>query len=107
MSDVADAIGQAFGELIGHPAVGLALRFVLLYVVIVWLASAWWVWRDARARTTDTLVPYLAAGAVLLVTPILFPLAVIGDSLVRPPLTVLSREVEANLLAELRDAKFL
>lgn len=103
MNDVMDAIGQAFAELLGHPAVGLAIRFVALYVVIVWLASAWWVWRDARARSTDPLVPYLAAGGVLIVTPILFPLAVAVYRLVRPPLTVsaaTSAELQLTMLEE-------
>ena len=103
MNDVMDAIGQAFGELLGHPAVGLGLRFLGLYLVVLWVASAWWVWRDARARSTDALVPYAAAGAVLLVTPILFPLAVVVYRLVRPPLTVsaaTSAELQLTMLEE-------
>jgi predicted RNA-binding Zn-ribbon protein involved in translation (DUF1610 family) len=88
MSGVIEAIGQAFGELLGHPAVGIATRFLALYVVIVWIASAWWVWRDARARSSDVLLPYLAAGGVLLVTPLMFPLAVVVYRLLRPPLTL-------------------
>lgn len=103
MTDVTDAIGQAFADLLGHPAVGIAIRFVALYVLILWLASAWWVWRDARARTNDALAPYLAAGAVLLVTPVLFPLAVAVYRLVRPPLTVAavnSAELQLAMLEE-------
>jgi predicted RNA-binding Zn-ribbon protein involved in translation (DUF1610 family) len=103
MTDVTDAVGQAFAELLGHPAVGLAIRFIALYLVILWLASAWWVWRDARARTTDAIAPYLAAGAVLLVTPVLFPLAVAVYRLVRPPLTVAaatSAELQLAMLEE-------
>lgn len=98
-----DAVGQTLGELLGHPAVGLAARFLALYIVIVWIASAWWVWRDARARSTDVLVPYVAAAAVLLVTPILFPLAVVVYRLVRPPLTVsaaTSAELQLAMLEE-------
>jgi predicted RNA-binding Zn-ribbon protein involved in translation (DUF1610 family) len=88
MNGVMDAVAQTFGELLGHPAVGIAIRLIALYLVIVWIASAWWVWRDARTRSTDVLVPYLAAGAVILVTPLLFPLAVVIYRMVRPPLTV-------------------
>jgi hypothetical protein len=103
VTDVTDAVGEAFAQLLGHPAVGLAIRFLALYVLILWLASAWWVWRDARARTTDVIVPYLAAGAVLLVTPVLFPLAVAVYRLVRPPLTVAaatSAELQLAMLEE-------
>jgi DNA-directed RNA polymerase subunit RPC12/RpoP len=98
-----DAVAQTFGELLGHPAVGIAIRFIALYLVIVWIASAWWVWRDARTRSTDAFVPYLAAGAVILVTPLLFPLAVLSYRMVRPPLTVsaaTSAELQMAMLEE-------
>ena len=103
MNGVMDAVAQTFGELLGHPAVGIAIRFIALYVVIVWIASAWWVWRDARTRSADPFVPYLAAGAVILVTPLLFPLAVLIYRMVRPPLTVsaaTSAELQMAMLEE-------
>ncbi len=103
MNGVMDAVAQTFGEMLGHPAVGIAIRFIALYVVIVWIASAWWVWRDARTRSTDAFVPYLAAGAVILVTPLLFPLAVLIYRMVRPPLTVsaaTSAELQMAMLEE-------
>ena len=103
MNGVMDAVAQMFGELLGHPAVAIAIRFIALYVVIVWIASAWWVWRDARTRSADPFVPYLAAGAVILVTPLLFPLAVLFYRMVRPPLTVsaaTSVELQLAMLAE-------
>jgi hypothetical protein len=103
MNGVLDAVGQTFAEMLGHPAVGVAIRLVALYVVVVWIASAWWVWRDARSRSTDVFVPYLAAGAVLLVTPLLFPLAVVIYRMVRPPLTVsaaTSVELQMAMLEE-------
>ena len=103
MSGVMDAVAQTFGEMLGHPAVGIAIRLIALYLVIVWIASAWWVWRDARTRSTDVLVPYLAAGAIILVTPLLFPLAVVIYRMVRPPLTVsaaTSAELQMAVLEE-------
>jgi len=103
MNGVTDAVGDAFGELLRHPAIGIGLRFLVLYVVIVWIASAWWVWRDARARTTDVFVPYLAAAAVILVTPLLFPLAVVVYRLLRPPLTVSAATAAELQLAMLEE----
>lgn len=103
MNDVMDAVAQTFAEMLGHPAVGTAIRLTALYVVIVWIASAWWVWRDARIRSTDPFVPYLAAGVVILVTPVLFPLAVLIYRMVRPPLTVsaaTSAELQMAMLEE-------
>jgi predicted RNA-binding Zn-ribbon protein involved in translation (DUF1610 family) len=103
MNDIMDAVGQTFGELLGHPAVGVALRFMALYVVILWVASAWWVWRDARSRTTEALVPYLAAGGIIIVTPLLFPLAVVVYRMVRPPLTVAAANSAELQLAMMED----
>jgi len=103
MNGVMDAVAQTFGDLLGHPAVGIAIRFIALYLVIVWVASAWWVWRDARIRSADAFVPYLAAGAVILVTPLLFPLAIVIYRMVRPPLTVsaaTSAELQMTMLEE-------
>jgi hypothetical protein len=103
MSGVMDAVAQTFAEMLGHPAVGIAIRLIALYLVIVWIASAWWVWRDARIRSTDAFMPYLAAGAVILVTPLLFPLAVLIYRMVRPPLTVAaatSVELQLAMLEE-------
>ena len=103
MSGVMDAVAQTFGQMLGHPAVGVAIRLTVIYVVVVWIASAWWVWRDARTRSTDVFAPYLAAGAVILVTPLLFPLAVVIYRMVRPPLTVsaaTSVELQMAMLEE-------
>ena len=103
MSGIMDAVGQTFGELLGHPAVGVAGRFLALYVVILWIASAWWVWRDARMRSADPFLPYIAAGCVILVTPLLLPLAVVVYRVMRPPLTVsaaTSVELQLAMLEE-------
>jgi len=86
MSDFADAIAQTFGDLIGLPVVGLAGRLLLLGLVILWLATAWWVWRDAGLRTGDPLLRAVATAGIVLATPLLFLLAVVVYLVLRPPL---------------------
>ena len=103
MSGVTDAIGQAFAALLGHPLVGLGARLVGVYLVLLWVVSAWWAWRDARARTRDPFVPYLAAAGIILVTPVLFPLAVMVYRVIRPPLTVAAAEAQDLQLAILEE----
>ncbi len=103
MNGIVDAVAQAFADVLGHPAVGVAIRFMALYLVILWIASAWWVWRDARIRSTDAFLPYIAAGCVILVTPLLFPLAILVYRMMRPPLTVsaaTSVELQLAMLEE-------
>ena len=91
------------GSCSASPAVGIAIRLIVLYLVILWIASAWWVWRDARTRSSDPFVPYIAAGCVILVTPLLFPLAIVVYRLMRPRLTVsaaTSVELQLAMLEE-------
>jgi double zinc ribbon protein len=98
-----DAILQPFGEAIGallaDPSVGLILRVAAAYWVAVWLASALWAFVDLRRRTANPVLPYVSAAAVVLLSPVLFPFAVLIHRIVRPAGTVAERR-----LAGLRDA---
>jgi hypothetical protein len=85
MSDLTDAIAQTFGSLVGLPVVGLAGRLLLIGLVILWVATAWWVWRDAALRTGDPLLRAVATAGIVLATPFLFPLAVVVYVVLRPP----------------------
>ena len=52
--------------------------------MILWLAASYWAFRDMQHRTTNPVAPYLAAGLVVVFTPILFPLAVLTYRIIRP-----------------------
>jgi double zinc ribbon protein len=85
---VTDQIGQAvagFGQL---PAVRLALEAAGLYCILVWLACAFWVFQDARRRSSHLVTPYLAAAAMVLASPALFPLGLFVYRIVRPGQTL-------------------
>jgi double zinc ribbon protein len=86
MSDLTDAIAQTFGDVLGLPAVGLAGRLLLLGLAVLWLAAAWWTWRDAQLRTGDPLLRAVATAGIVLATPVFFPLALVVYMLLRPPL---------------------
>jgi len=94
MNELLDEIGKAFGGIVGHPVVTMGARLVLVYLAIVWIASTWWTWRDMRSRTHDPISPYLAAGFVVLFTPLLFLLAVLVYRVLRPPLTLVERDAD-------------
>ena len=85
MSEIADAIGQTVRDLLGLPAVGLAGRLLLVAMTVLWLATAWWAWRDMEARTGDPLLRGVATAGIVLATPALFPLALIVYLVLRPP----------------------
>lgn len=104
MNEILDLMAQALGEVLANPVVGLVLRLVALGSLVLWVAAAWWVWRDARARTRDPIVPYLAAGAVIVATPFLFLPAAVVYRVVRPTSTVAAAESSALQVAMLEEA---
>ncbi len=84
--------------MLANPTIQLAATIAIAFLILVWLATAVWVFVDARRRTRHALVPYLSAAAVVVASPILFPLAVLVHAIVRPSTTVADRR-----LARLRE----
>ena len=93
MTGLLETIGGTFAAILGQPAVAVAARLALAYLVILWIAAAWWVWQDARARARETIVAYLSAAAVIIVTPLLFPLAVVAYRVLRPNRTLAEQRI--------------
>ena len=88
MASFADQIGQGLAGFAGLPAVRLTLAAAGLYLVLLWLACAYWVFKDARRRNRHLVTPYLAAAAIVLASPVVFPLAVFVYRIVRPGQTL-------------------
>jgi RNA polymerase subunit RPABC4/transcription elongation factor Spt4 len=98
MEDILKGIGDGISQILNDPTVQTIFRATLLYVGLIWLAAAYWAYRDLRTRTNNPLLPYGAAAAIILFTPIFFPLAVVLYRIVRPPETV--SEANERALAE-------
>jgi RNA polymerase subunit RPABC4/transcription elongation factor Spt4 len=83
-----DQILQSFGDsingILSTPIVQVAIRAVAIYIVLLWLGSAFWAFRDASRRTRNLLAPYAAGALVVLATPVFFPFALILYAIVRP-----------------------
>ena len=62
----------------------LAIQAIAIYIVILWLAAAYWAFRDMQLRSENPVLPYLAAALIILFTPVLFLLGVIVYRIVRP-----------------------
>jgi len=93
-----DPIFQAVGDFFENPIIQLALRAAAIYIVVLWLASAYWAFRDLQHRTNTPVLPYVAATLIVLFTPIFFLLGVIIYKLVRPAERI--GEVSERQLAE-------
>lgn len=74
----------------------VSVQVILAYLAIMWLALAYWTWRDIRRRTTDRVVQ----GASVLLTLLFFVPGYWVYLLLRPALT-LSEQAEERLREEI------
>ena len=84
MEQILGTIGDALGGIFSSPIIQLGLRALGVYLVILWLATAYWVFRDMQQRSDNAILPYLAAALIILFTPIFFVFAVWVYKIVRP-----------------------
>lgn len=84
MDEIFGTIGDAIGSIFDNPVIKLGIQLAVIYWIILWLAAAYWAFRDMQSRSDNPLSPYLAAAFVILFTPILFPLAVFTYRVIRP-----------------------
>ncbi len=88
MDQILTPIGNAITTFLNDQHVQLLGRAIAIYVVLLWLACAYWAYRDLQSRTANPVAPYLAAIVIVLFTPILFPFGLLLYRLVRPGETV-------------------
>jgi RNA polymerase subunit RPABC4/transcription elongation factor Spt4 len=84
MEDILNTIGDIVGGFFGNPIVQLTLQAIAVYFVILWLAAAYWAFRDMQLRTDNPVLPYVASAIIVLFTPVLFPFGIIVYRIVRP-----------------------
>ena len=84
MGEILNTIGDAIGAIFDNPILQFGLRAVAVYIVILWLAAAYWAFRDIQLRTENPIAPYLVASMVILFTPVFFALAVFIYRIIRP-----------------------
>jgi RNA polymerase subunit RPABC4/transcription elongation factor Spt4 len=84
MDRIFDDISAMIGGFLGSAPVQFAFQAIAVYFVILWLAAAYWAYRDMQLRTENPILPYLAASLIIVFTPIFFPLAIFVYRIVRP-----------------------
>ena len=101
---IGDAVGGALAGFFGDPVTGLAMRLIVAYIVLVWLAVALWAFMDMRRRTNNPVAAYAAAALIIVASPVLFLPALIVHRIIRPADFTSERRVahlrEAALEAE-------
>ena len=96
--EILQTIGDTIGGFFGNPVVQFALQAIAVYIVILWLAAAYWAFRDMQLRSENPVLPYLAAALIVLFTPVLFLFGIIVYRIVRPQEKI--GEVDERNLAE-------
>jgi RNA polymerase subunit RPABC4/transcription elongation factor Spt4 len=84
MEDILGQIGQSLSDIFESPPVQFGIRAIGIYLVILWLATAYWAFRDMQQRSDNAILPYIAAAGIILFTPIFFIFAVWVYKIVRP-----------------------
>jgi RNA polymerase subunit RPABC4/transcription elongation factor Spt4 len=84
MDQILGTIGDTIGEFFANPVVQLGIQLLFAYLVVVWLATSYWAFRDMQQRTANPVAPYLAAAGIILFTPFFFFFAVWVYKIIRP-----------------------
>ena len=84
MEQILDGIGKTIGDIVGSPVVQFGLRAIGVYLVILWIATAYWAFRDMQQRSDNAILPYIVAAGIILFTPVFFIFAVWVYKIVRP-----------------------
>jgi RNA polymerase subunit RPABC4/transcription elongation factor Spt4 len=82
--DFLSGIGDAIAAFFDSPLVRLGLQAIGFYVVVIWLSSAYWAFRDMQGRSANPVLPYLAAALVIGFTPLFFLFGVLVYRIIRP-----------------------
>ena len=83
MDQILGTIGDTIGDFFANPVVQLGIQLLFAYLVVVWLATSYWAFRDMQQRTANPVAPYLAAAGIILFTPFSL-LRRVGLKIIRP-----------------------
>ncbi len=84
MEQILAGIGDTIADIFESPIVQFGLQMIGLYLVILWIASAYWAFRDMQQRSANPILPYFVAAGIILFTPIFFVFAVWVYKIIRP-----------------------
>jgi hypothetical protein len=57
MPEILDSIGQTIDDIVNSSVVQVSLRLIFVYLVILWIASAYWAFRDMQQRSDNAILP--------------------------------------------------
>lgn len=96
--DLFGEVDTALSGFIESDVFQIGIRVLVAYFMLIWLASAFWAYRDMRLRSASAITPYVAAAAIIVFTPLFFLFGLLLYRIVRPKETI--AEVNERTLAE-------
>jgi hypothetical protein len=57
--------GKIWNDFITNPLVQTAGTLIVIYVVLLWLGTAYWAFRDMQARSENPILPYFASALII------------------------------------------
>jgi RNA polymerase subunit RPABC4/transcription elongation factor Spt4 len=96
--DLFGDLGTSLTDFFESQIFQIGVRVLVIYIVLIWLASAYWAYRDMRLRSASAITPYVAAATIIVFTPIFFLFGLLIYRIVRPKETI--AEVNERALAE-------
>ena len=72
MDQILAGIGDTIGDIFESPVVQFGLQMIGLYLIILWIATAYWAFRDMQQRSDNVILPYFVAAGIILFTPVFF-----------------------------------
>ena len=88
MGSLMGQLGGVLSGIASQPVVRITIAAIGVYFVIVWLAAAYWVFGDMRRRSANSVLPYVAAGAIIVASPLVFVFALVVYRVLRPARTL-------------------
>jgi hypothetical protein len=84
VEELFEPITELWNDFLANPIVQTAGQLIVIYIVMLWLGTAYWAFRDMQARTENPILPYFSAALIIFFTPVLFVFAVVLYLIVRP-----------------------
>lgn len=84
MDQVISTLGSTVDGIVKNPVVQFTVQIVFIYIVVIWLAAAYWAFRDMQLRTENPILPYLTAAFIIVFSPIAFLAAIVIYRIIRP-----------------------
>lgn len=86
-------------EFFASPVVGAIGTAIAIAGVALWIAAAWWTWRDAARRSESQVVAFIASAWIIVSTPMLLPLSLVIYMVARPATSAADQRAESLMAA--------